>query len=232
MIAILLIPILICGITILKGHPYESLKLGAYKGWPIYLYAIKYGTLAFLTTYILADLLIPLYFEIVDSGKLSLSKLSLEDFLTPISIENKNKSLISITSVFLYNLNHGENITSIYSLENDTILSFKLSSLSILSIVATIITVKTPQLVKSSLTRLIPQIAPLLNQNAKQKVAEVYKEKSPSDFILLQITDKFIDQANFASYMTEKTRHYEENNTFQKDIEKLRKKAKKILFDE
>jgi hypothetical protein len=226
MIAILLIPILICGITILKGHPYESLKLGAYKGWPIYLYAVKYGTLAFFTTYIFADVLIPFYFETLHGNNTNLTELKLESFLSPISIENKDKSLISIISVFLYNLNNGENITSIYSLDKQSIFSFKLFSLSVLSIFASITSVEIPKFTKFFISKIIPGIRPLLYNNSEQKISDVYKEKSPSDFILLQIANKFVNQANYSLYVTEETEHYEKKNTFQKDVNTLRKKAK------
>ncbi|MGY2461076.1 hypothetical protein [Vreelandella sulfidaeris] len=228
MIALLLIPILICGITILKGHPYESLKIGTYKGWPIYLYAIKNGTIFIFFIFIISDLLIPLFSEFSKFYSLSPEDRKQFSLFTFISLESKELSPLNIISVFLYNINHTENIISIFSLNDEEKLTLKFLSLSFLSIALSTLLVKLKLASKKILSKTTPRLASFFQERDNAKIASIYKEKSPSDFLLLQITDTFVEQDIFISQISNNISHYEKYRTFSKNINTLKDKA--ILY--
>ncbi|MDR5865284.1 hypothetical protein [Halomonas koreensis] len=110
MIALLIIPILVCGIIWISGHPRQRLHISKYQGWLVYLHAAKYGSFIIGSVFLLTEFLPYAAFWLLNKltciylpvYNLSLSELISDllfsGFLSGLSIDNKGELTLRLLS--------------------------------------------------------------------------------------------------------------------------------------
>lgn len=163
MAALLLIPILVCGVIWISNHPEAKLHISTYQGWLIYLQAAKYGVIILGSVFFVLEILFPLitvdFLNWATRIDLSLSPYSITTIISDTIFSNLNSIVITQDPKLLKSTEYFATLSAISIAITIAISDFK----------------KTRQ-----------------NNNLRQKIMRIYHDNSQIEYLLACLGDDFL----------------------------------------
>ncbi len=163
MAALLLIPILVCGVIWISNHPEAKLHISTYQGWLIYLQAAKYGVIILGSVFFVLEILFPLI------------TVDLLNWATRIDLSLSPYSITTIISDTIFS-----NLNSIVIIQDPKLLK-STEYFATLSAISIAITIAISDFKKTR-----------QNNNIRQKIMRIYHDNSQIEYLLACLGDDFL----------------------------------------